>query len=169
MDGGIAIDTFTNDKIADPKLQDTMEKVTMRVQSKWERGGGVEGGGGAARLSTGSARGVTQASGDASGFSHASLADSAGSGAAGGVSAPGGGGGGSGAGGGAGAQGDWASGSTGSQGDFGPGGRSGGGVGSEVWSSAMNFLPGARFAARSTYVLLVYPIRSGNHESPPDV
>jgi 2-methylcitrate dehydratase PrpD len=41
VDGGIAIDTFTNDKIADPKLQDTMEKVTMRVQSKWERGGGV--------------------------------------------------------------------------------------------------------------------------------
>jgi 2-methylcitrate dehydratase PrpD len=41
VDGGIAIDTFTNDKIADPKLQETMEKVSMNVQSKWERGGGV--------------------------------------------------------------------------------------------------------------------------------
>jgi 2-methylcitrate dehydratase PrpD len=41
VDGGIAIDTFTNDKIADPKLQETMEKVTMNVQSKWERGGSV--------------------------------------------------------------------------------------------------------------------------------
>jgi 2-methylcitrate dehydratase PrpD len=41
VDGGIAIDTFTEGKIADPKLQDTMERVTMRVQSKWERGGSV--------------------------------------------------------------------------------------------------------------------------------
>ena len=41
VDGGIAIDTFTDGKIADPKLQDTMEKVTMNVKSKWEQEGGI--------------------------------------------------------------------------------------------------------------------------------
>ena len=41
VDGGIGIDTFTDGKIADPKLQETMEKVTMNVKSKWEQEGGI--------------------------------------------------------------------------------------------------------------------------------
>ncbi|HEU0022801.1 MAG TPA: MmgE/PrpD family protein [Dehalococcoidia bacterium] len=41
VDGGIAIDTFTDGKIADPRLQETMAKVTMNVKSKWEQEGGV--------------------------------------------------------------------------------------------------------------------------------
>ena len=39
VDGEVGIDTFTNDKIAEPAVQDMMERVSLRVQSKWELGG----------------------------------------------------------------------------------------------------------------------------------
>ena len=38
MDGEVAIDTFSDAKIADPKVQETMGKVRTRVLSKWEQG-----------------------------------------------------------------------------------------------------------------------------------
>ena len=36
VDGEIAVDTFTEEKIADPKVQETMGKVRTKVLSKWE-------------------------------------------------------------------------------------------------------------------------------------
>ena len=39
VDGKVGIDTFTDDRVASPDVQDMMERVSMRVQSKWERGG----------------------------------------------------------------------------------------------------------------------------------
>ena len=38
VDDQIAIDTFTEDKIADPKIQETMDKVRTRVMAKSEQG-----------------------------------------------------------------------------------------------------------------------------------
>jgi len=38
VDGKVAIDTFSDAKIADPKVQETMGKVRTRVLSKWEQG-----------------------------------------------------------------------------------------------------------------------------------
>jgi 2-methylcitrate dehydratase PrpD len=40
VDGEIGIDTFTNEKIADPQVQNMMGKVRTRVLSKWEQGSG---------------------------------------------------------------------------------------------------------------------------------
>ena len=40
VDGEVAIDTFTEGKIADPRVQETMGKVNTRVLSKWEQGSG---------------------------------------------------------------------------------------------------------------------------------
>ena len=40
VDGEIAIDTFTDEKIAAPEMQAAMDKVTTRVFSKWEEGSG---------------------------------------------------------------------------------------------------------------------------------
>ena len=39
VDGEVGIDTFTNEKIAESDVQDMMERVSLRVQSKWEQGG----------------------------------------------------------------------------------------------------------------------------------
>ena len=39
VDGQIGIDTFTSDRVAADDVQDMMQRVRMRVQSKWERGG----------------------------------------------------------------------------------------------------------------------------------
>ncbi len=39
VDGQVNIGTFTDEKIAEPDVQDMMERVSMRVQSKWEPGG----------------------------------------------------------------------------------------------------------------------------------
>ena len=39
--GEIAIDTFTDERIADPDVVDMMERVNIRVQSKFEQGGGT--------------------------------------------------------------------------------------------------------------------------------
>ena len=41
LDGEIAIDTFTDEKIVDPDVLDMMERVRIRVQSKFEQGGGT--------------------------------------------------------------------------------------------------------------------------------
>ncbi len=41
VDGEVGIDTFTNEKIAESDVQDMMERVSLRVQSKWEQGGGT--------------------------------------------------------------------------------------------------------------------------------
>ena len=41
VDGQIGIDTFTPGRVASADVQDMMERVSMRVQSKWERGGGT--------------------------------------------------------------------------------------------------------------------------------
>ena len=41
VDGRIGIDTFTPDRVAADDVQDMMGRVTMRVQSKWEQGGGT--------------------------------------------------------------------------------------------------------------------------------
>ena len=41
VDGQIGIDTFTSDRVAADDVQSMMERVRMRVQSKWERGGGT--------------------------------------------------------------------------------------------------------------------------------
>ena len=41
LDGEIAIDTFTDAKIVDPDVLDMMERVRIRVQSKFEQGGGT--------------------------------------------------------------------------------------------------------------------------------
>ena len=41
VDGEISIDTFTDEKIVDPNVVDMMERVRIRVQSKFERGGGT--------------------------------------------------------------------------------------------------------------------------------
>ena len=41
VDGRIAIDTFTEEKVADPDVTDMMERVNIRVQSKFEQGGGT--------------------------------------------------------------------------------------------------------------------------------
>ena len=38
VDGEVGIDTFTRQKIDDPAIQDTMSKVCLNVQSKWEEG-----------------------------------------------------------------------------------------------------------------------------------
>ena len=38
VDGKVGIDTFTRQKIDDPVIQDTMSKVRLNVQSKWEEG-----------------------------------------------------------------------------------------------------------------------------------
>jgi 2-methylcitrate dehydratase PrpD len=40
VDGVVAIDTFTDEKIVDPAVQETMSKVRTRVLSKWEGGSG---------------------------------------------------------------------------------------------------------------------------------
>ncbi len=40
VDGEISIDTFSDEKIADPVVADAMDKVTTRVMSKWEESGG---------------------------------------------------------------------------------------------------------------------------------
>ena len=40
VDGEIGIDTFSDEKIADPVIGEAMEKVTTRVLSKWEESGG---------------------------------------------------------------------------------------------------------------------------------
>ena len=40
VDGEISIDTFTDEKIADPVVAQAMDKVTTRVMSKWEESGG---------------------------------------------------------------------------------------------------------------------------------
>ncbi len=40
VDGEVNIDTFSAAKIADPELREAMEKVNMRVFSKWEEGSG---------------------------------------------------------------------------------------------------------------------------------
>jgi 2-methylcitrate dehydratase PrpD len=39
VDGEIGIDTFTDEKIAESDVQDMMDRVRLRVQSKWELGG----------------------------------------------------------------------------------------------------------------------------------
>jgi 2-methylcitrate dehydratase PrpD len=36
VDGAVAIDSFTEEKMADPKIQETMDKVSTRVFAKWE-------------------------------------------------------------------------------------------------------------------------------------
>ena len=41
VDGQIAIDTFTDEKVADPDVTDMMDRVRIRVQSKFEQGGGT--------------------------------------------------------------------------------------------------------------------------------
>ena len=41
LDGEIAIDTFTDEKIVDADVLDMMERVRIRVQSKFEQGGGT--------------------------------------------------------------------------------------------------------------------------------
>ena len=41
VDGEIGIDTFTDDKIVDPDVVDMMDRVRIRVQSKFEQGGGT--------------------------------------------------------------------------------------------------------------------------------
>ncbi len=41
VDGAIGIDSFTEAKIAEAEVQGMMERVSMRVQSKWEQGGGT--------------------------------------------------------------------------------------------------------------------------------
>ena len=40
VDGEVGIDTFSEEKIADPVIGEAMEKVTTRVLSKWEESGG---------------------------------------------------------------------------------------------------------------------------------
>ena len=40
VDGEVNIDTFSDEKIADPDIAEAMEKVTTRVMSKWEESGG---------------------------------------------------------------------------------------------------------------------------------
>ncbi len=40
VDGQVGIDTFSEEKIADPKILETMPKVRTRVLSKWEQGSG---------------------------------------------------------------------------------------------------------------------------------
>lgn len=40
VDGQVGIDTFSDEKLADPKVQETMPKVRTRVLSKWEQGSG---------------------------------------------------------------------------------------------------------------------------------
>ena len=40
MDGEVSIDTFSDEKIADPEIAEAMDKVTTRVMSKWEESGG---------------------------------------------------------------------------------------------------------------------------------
>ena len=40
VDGEISIDTFSDEKIADPVIAQAMDKVTTRVMSKWEESGG---------------------------------------------------------------------------------------------------------------------------------
>ena len=41
VDGQIGIDSFTDEKIVDDDVTDMMERVRIRVQSKFERGGGT--------------------------------------------------------------------------------------------------------------------------------
>ena len=41
VDGQVGIDTFTDGKIVDPDVVDMMERVNIRVQSKFELGGGT--------------------------------------------------------------------------------------------------------------------------------
>jgi 2-methylcitrate dehydratase PrpD len=38
VDGEVGIDTFTMDKIKDPRIQETMRKVNLDVQSRWDQG-----------------------------------------------------------------------------------------------------------------------------------
>ena len=40
VDGEVGIDTFSQEKINDPQIQETMQKVNTRVFSKWETGSG---------------------------------------------------------------------------------------------------------------------------------
>ncbi len=40
VDGEVAIDTFTPDRIANTTVKDTMDKVRLNVQAKWEQGSG---------------------------------------------------------------------------------------------------------------------------------
>ena len=40
VDGDVNIDTFSEERINNPEIQDTMEKVTTRVLSKWEESSG---------------------------------------------------------------------------------------------------------------------------------
>ena len=40
VDGDVNIDTFSDERINNPEIQDTMEKVTTRVLSKWEESSG---------------------------------------------------------------------------------------------------------------------------------
>ena len=40
VDGEVSIDTFSDEKIADPDIQEAMGKVSTRVLSKWEESGG---------------------------------------------------------------------------------------------------------------------------------
>ena len=40
VDGEISIDTFSEEKIADPEIREAMDKVNMRVFTKWEEGSG---------------------------------------------------------------------------------------------------------------------------------
>ena len=40
VDGTVGIDTFTQEKISDPDIQETMSKVRLNVQSRWEEGSG---------------------------------------------------------------------------------------------------------------------------------
>ena len=46
VDGEVGIDTFTQEKINDPTIRDTMSKVRLNVQAKWEEGSGDYGGSG---------------------------------------------------------------------------------------------------------------------------
>ena len=41
VDGEIAIDTFSDEKIVDADVVDMMDRVNIRVQSKFEKGGGT--------------------------------------------------------------------------------------------------------------------------------
>ena len=38
VDGQVAVDTFTPEKIQDPRIQETMTKVNLNVQSRWDEG-----------------------------------------------------------------------------------------------------------------------------------
>jgi len=50
VDGNVGIDTFTIEKINDPRVQETMSKVRLNVQSKWEEGSGEYRGGTPVRI-----------------------------------------------------------------------------------------------------------------------